>query len=588
MPEHHAIVRCVQESGEGCSLPYLPDEIIAHIISSVSPTEIITYGWVGVSTGFDELVRDFLRKCTTLNACEDFIWHYLRPYLLSGTRLPQCHGNLLRLLMERYFHCVHDFVVPIALFTEMHSVLESCYANDPKRVAMPLLDRITIHIGQDWGKLVVSHYFDNLKISKVLCHRLSEVNLDIEVSDVEAVTCCGFRLLVRYLLEVTDSDTVWNLTMEDSTSNGQGYHGPADLNRLRDKAFISYVRVLLDLGLIINRLTLLDRRKVSPYMMIMSLNKRRSIYMYPEFKRCHELFVCYDIGLIAPIFAHENDRFTSLRVFEVDESHVLYKTDLLEYLSNAPMHSVLESCYANDPKRVAMPLLDKITIHIGQDWGKLVVSHYFDNLKISKALCHRLSEVNLDIEVSDVEAVTCCGFRLLVRYLLEVADSDTVWNLTMEDSTSNGQGYHGPADLNRLRDKAFISYVRVLLDLGLTINRLTLLDRRKVSPYMMIMSLNKRRSIYMYPEFKRCHELFVCYDIGLIAPIFAHENDRFTSLRVFEVDESHVLYKTDLLEYLSNAPNLCEMRVVVPATWSRRVSSCTKGCFTRPDFACFR
>ncbi|RCN27475.1 hypothetical protein ANCCAN_26790 [Ancylostoma caninum] len=105
---------------------------------------------------------------------------------------------------------------------------------------------------------------------------------------------------------------------------------------------------------------------------------------------------------------------------------------------------------------------------------------------------------------------------------------------------------------------------------------------------MMVMSLNKRRSIYMYPEFKRCRELFVCYDIGLVAPIFAHENDRFTSLQVFEVDESHVLYKRDLLEYLSSAPNLGEMRVVVPATWSRRVSTCTKGCFTNPDFACFR
>ncbi|KIH49500.1 hypothetical protein ANCDUO_20425 [Ancylostoma duodenale] len=69
------------------------------------------------------------------------------------------------------------------------------------------------------------------------------------------------------------------------------------------------------------------------------------------------------------------------------------------------------------------------------------------------------------------------------------------------------------------------------------------------------MSLNKRRSIYMYPEFKRCRELFVCYDIGLVAPIFAHENDRFTSLQVFEVDESHVLYKRDLLEYLSSAPS---------------------------------
>ncbi|PIO71993.1 hypothetical protein TELCIR_06093, partial [Teladorsagia circumcincta] len=147
---------------------------------------------------------------------------------------------------------------------------------------------------------------------------------------------------------------------------------------------------------------------------------------------------------------------------------------------------------------------------------------------------------------------------------------DPIWNLTLEDCTSNGQGYYGPSDMNRCRNKVFITYVRVLLDLGVTINRLTLLDRRKISPYMMIMSLNKRRSLYMYPEFKCCRELFVCYDIGLIAPVFAHENDRFLSLQIFEVDESHVLYKRDLLEYLSSAPNLCEMRVVVPATWSRR------------------
>ncbi|KAK5984168.1 hypothetical protein GCK32_021120 [Trichostrongylus colubriformis] len=30
------------------------------------------------------------------------------------------------------------------------------------------------------------------------------------------------------------------------------------------------------------------------------------------------------------------------------------------------------------------------------------------------------------------------------------------------------------------------------------------------------------------------------------------------------------------------------MRVIVPATWSRRVSTCKRGCFTSPDFACFR
>ncbi|EPB69984.1 hypothetical protein ANCCEY_10929 [Ancylostoma ceylanicum] len=253
----------------------------------------------------------------------------------------------------------------------------------------------------------------------------------------------------------------------------------------------------------------------------------------------------------------------------------------------AQMHSILEQMFAKD-SGIAMPVLDRITVQIGEEWGPLLVSHNFDNLKVGRMLCKRLSEVNLDVKVSDSEMVTPCGFRSLVRYFLEVTDPETIWNLTLEDCTTMGQGYHGPADFSRCRNQVFISYVRTLLDLGVAINRLTLLDKRKISPYMMVMSLNKRRSIYMYPEFKRCRELFVCYDIGLVAPIFAHENDRFTSLQVFEVDESHVLYKRDLLEYLSSAPNLGEMRVVVPATWSRRVSTCTKGCFTNPDFACFR
>ncbi|VDM56378.1 unnamed protein product [Angiostrongylus costaricensis] len=207
---------------------------------------------------------------------------------------------------------------------------------------------------------------------------------------------------------------------------------------------------------------------------------------------------------------------------------------------------------------------------------------------IWRKLCGCLTEVNLHVKISDSESVTCCGFRSLVRYLLEVTNSQTIWNLTLEDCTTSGQGYQGLADLTRNRNKSFICYVRTLLDLNTTINRLTLLDRRKISPYMMITSPHKRRSIYMYPEFKCCRELFVCYDIGLIAPQFAHHNDSFTSLRIFEVDESHVFYKKDLLEYLSNAPNLCELRVVVPATWCRRVSRCTKGCFKTPDFACFR
>ncbi|KAE9420872.1 hypothetical protein Angca_000613, partial [Angiostrongylus cantonensis] len=335
MPQRSPILRCSSGRSNDNRLPNLPDEIIAHIVSMVSPTEIVALRWVGVNSGFDEVVEEHLKRSTTLNVCEDFIWQYLWSHLLVGKPLCSSHKLLLKLLSKRYFLHLRKLTTPIALLTQVHFLLKET-APDHSDLAMPHLKELTIQIGEEWGRLLTSHNFDNLKVCRKLCGCLAEVSLHVKISDSEVVTCCGFRSLIRYLLEVTNSHTIWNLTLEDCTTSGQGYQGLADLTRNRNKSFICYVRTLLDLNTTINRLTLLDRRKVSPYMMITSPHKRRSIYMYPEFKCCHELFVCYDIGLIAPQFAHHNDRFTSLRIFEVEESHVFYKKDLLEYLSNAP------------------------------------------------------------------------------------------------------------------------------------------------------------------------------------------------------------------------------------------------------------
>lgn len=35
---------------------------------------------------------------------------------------------------------------------------------------------------------------------------------------------------------------------------------------------------------------------------------------------------------------------------------------------------------------IAMPVLDKITIQIGEEWGQLLVSHNFDNLKVCRCV----------------------------------------------------------------------------------------------------------------------------------------------------------------------------------------------------------
>ncbi|CAI5442422.1 unnamed protein product [Caenorhabditis angaria] len=235
---------------------------------------------------------------------------------------------------------------------------------------------------------------------------------------------------------------------------------------------------------------------------------------------------------------------------------------------------------------VALTHLSKITIQIGGDCGSLTLSHNFENLRTSSSMCKTLSEINLDILLSDKEDVTCAGFREILRFLKEVSCNSTLWNIRLCDDTTAGQGWSGPANLNRYRNKMFICYVRTMLELSLQINRLDLIDKRKASPYMLVMA--HRRTIYMFPEFKKCHQLMVCYDIGLIAPTFSHENDRFDDLVLFEVDESHVLYKSDLLEYLKTAHQLRDVRVVVPATWSSRVLRCTQGCFSNPDYACFR
>ena len=67
-------------------------------------------------------------------------------------------------------------------------------------------------------------------------------------------------------------------------------------------------------------------------------NKSRWFFL----QNCRSLFVRYDIGVVAPTFAHEKDRFLKLEVVDIAESHVLYKNDMLAFLTNAISES---SCF---------------------------------------------------------------------------------------------------------------------------------------------------------------------------------------------------------------------------------------------------
>lgn len=60
----------------------------------------------------------------------------------------------------------------IYVLFSVHSILERDYTNGFECV-MPKLERITVQIGEDWGRLLVAHNFDNVKISKCVRFTLS-------------------------------------------------------------------------------------------------------------------------------------------------------------------------------------------------------------------------------------------------------------------------------------------------------------------------------------------------------------------------------------------------------------------------------
>ncbi|KAF1765186.1 hypothetical protein GCK72_005138 [Caenorhabditis remanei] len=325
-------------------LPQLPDEIVELIVSKVLPTEIVAYGWDQVSRSFGTFVHRHLCSKTYFCAHHDPLWDLYKT--TRNTYDLEKFDKLLVLLIKKYLCQVEDIVLPVALFSHIQHLLEqnsylaatsgtACSFRHPQPgVAFSNLSKLTIQIGGECGGLTLSHNFENLKTSSSLCKTLHEINLDIVLSDNEDVTCAGFREFLRFLKEISCVSTLWNIRLTDNTTSGQGWSGPANLNRYRNKMFICYIRTMLDLSLQINQLELVDKRKASPYMLVMA-HGRRTIYMFPEFKRCRSLVICYDIGLIAPVFSHENDHFDDLLHFEVDESHVLYKADLLEYLKSA-------------------------------------------------------------------------------------------------------------------------------------------------------------------------------------------------------------------------------------------------------------
>lgn len=329
------IRRPLQRELRSDSLPSLPSEIIEYILSFISPSQLVASGWSRVSQGFGDLIVCRVKKSSKVDVTQDAeLYDFFKPTISCSfiSSFP-VQERLLRLLSRNFFPHITELAVPIGFFAHLHSVSQSGAG------ALRSVEKLSLKIGGEYGPLTVAkQHFDHLSSAKTLfgSNTLQEINMEVVVADGEGVTCCGIRELIRFMREVVDASTVWNLKLVDWTLLGQGWFGPADLTRYRNQAFVCYLRTLIDLGVRVNTLALVDERKPSPYMLIMRGSKHRAMYMYPEFKNCRSLFIRYDVGVVAPTFAHEGDRFDRIETVDLAESHVLYKGDLLQYFRNAP------------------------------------------------------------------------------------------------------------------------------------------------------------------------------------------------------------------------------------------------------------
>lgn len=80
--------------------------------------------------------------------------------------------------------------------------------------------------------------------------------------------------------ELSLFSAIWCLCLKDKTKRAQGWFNPSELSSC---AFISYVRTVLELNILLHKLELIDHFKLSPYMLIMR-QKRRYLDLHDEYE----------------------------------------------------------------------------------------------------------------------------------------------------------------------------------------------------------------------------------------------------------------------------------------------------------------
>ncbi|CAJ0587232.1 unnamed protein product, partial [Mesorhabditis spiculigera] len=209
----------------------------------------------------------------------------------------------------------------------------------------------------------------------------------------------------------------------------------------------------------------------------------------------------------------------------------------------------------------------------------------FDELVNECIPASRLVHISLTIHLDSKKSASLCQVRELARCLHQRATDYACWEVTFRDTTKNGQKWYSPVELCGRSDEAAVIYLRAFEQLGIRITRLHVIDALKGTKNQD----GSPRTLYMWNEYKRCQELSMDCDIGLLGMNYRQGPQLDPILKTVHLEQCNVAYIAEFIDYLAEDTALERMRVVAPANLATQLPySKLPGCPIIPNLATFR
>uniref|UniRef100_A0A0N5AG54 F-box domain-containing protein n=1 Tax=Syphacia muris TaxID=451379 RepID=A0A0N5AG54_9BILA len=320
---------------------FLPDEVIEHIVSFISPIELCLSGWERVSIGFSQMMQSVVSRHTSLDTIFGSDSYFF-------SKLDNVTPSDQKALFLQLLVIAKKLFPHITSLTTSSSMLYAFFQLRPfvedRLILFPKLRCLNLFLGPGFDR--ISQHCALLciyQLARLFACEIRRINMTVRLMEGQEhlLSVTTFRELLKVILTFASKSVSWSLCLRDSTERSQSWFCPSELTHYRNVAFISYVRVFIEHDIHLDELLLIDELKVSPYMMIMK-HSHRFLFMYNEFKACDKLCIQYDVGNIVRTVNGCADMYPHLRSVEVVASHVLYKNEFLAYLSDASSLALLE------------------------------------------------------------------------------------------------------------------------------------------------------------------------------------------------------------------------------------------------------